>query len=74
MAHLESAGVTLKQLKCAFLVKSMEYLGHVINQHVLHPSQEKIYAIQNAPKPKILSKLKLFLGILNYYGNFTPKL
>ena len=35
-----------------FLIKSVEYLGHVIDQDGLHPSKEKVRAIQEAPNPK----------------------
>lgn len=72
MARLESAGLTLKQSKCVFLAPSVEYLGHVIDEHGLHPSKAKIRAIQEAPQPKNLTELKSFLGLLNYYAKFLP--
>ena len=34
-----------------FLASSVEYLGHVIDKNRLHPSQEKLHAIQEAPEP-----------------------
>ena len=74
MERLESAGVTLKASKCVFLAPSVEYLGHIIDQHGLHPSNEKIRAIQEAPEPKNTTELKLFLGLLNYYAKFLPNL
>lgn len=74
MARLETAGLTLKQSKCVFLVKSVEYLGHIIDEHGLHPSTTKIRAISEAPEPKNVTELKSFLGLLNYYGKFIPNL
>ena len=74
LSRLESAGVTLKRSKCVFLTKSVEYLGHVIDQDGLHPSKEKVRAIQEAPQPKNVTELKSFLGLLNYYGKFIPNL
>lgn len=59
----------MKQSNYAFLVKSVEYLGHVIDEHGLHPSQEKICTVQETPQPNTIGKLKSFLGLLNYYGN-----
>ena len=31
-------------------------------------------AVQQAPTPKNVTKLRLFLGLLNYYGKFMPNL
>ena len=42
MAHLETAGLTLRQSKCVFGALSIEYLGHVIDSDGLHPSIEKV--------------------------------
>ena len=49
------------------LTPSVEYLGHVIDEEGLHPSQEKVRAIQEAPEPTNVSELKSFLGLINYY-------
>ena len=50
---LEEARVTLKRHKCTFGAPSVEYLGHVINQEGLHPSEEKVGAIKQAPHPEM---------------------
>ena len=63
MNRLESAGVTLKKSKCVFLAQSVEYLGHVIDQNGLHPSKEKLCAVQEAPEPKNITVLtKIIFG------------
>ena len=74
MNCLEEAGVTLKRHKCTFAAPSVEYLGHVIDQEGLHPSEEKVRAIKQAPHPRNVTELKLFLGLLNYYSKFLPHL
>ena len=56
-----------------FLASSVEYLRHVIDKDGLHPSQEKLHAIQEAPEPHNITKLKSFLGLLNY-SMFLPNL
>ena len=40
----------------------------------LHPVQEKIDAIKNAPPPKDVSELQSFLGMVQYYSRFLPGL
>ena len=42
---------------CLFLSPSF-YLGHVIDEQGLHPMQEKVNAVQDAPNPRNVSELK----------------
>ena len=67
MESLKPAGVTLKQLKCIFLVPSVEYLGHIIDKDGLHQAPEEARVIKDAPVPRNLSELKSFLEFINYY-------
>ncbi len=53
---------------------SVEYLGHCIDKEGLHPTEEKVAAIVNAPKPNNVTELRSFLGLLNYYGRFLQNL
>ena len=57
-----------------FLLPKVEYLGHIIDESGLHPMQDKVKAIQDAPAPKNLAELRSFLGIVNYYSRFLPNL
>ena len=52
----------------------VDYLGHIIDQHGLHATKEKVKAIREAPQPHSVNELKSFLGIINYYGKFMPNL
>ena len=74
LQRLDEAGLTLKKSKCKFAVPTVEYLGHVIDEHGLHPSESKVRAIRNAPTPTNVTELKSFLGLLNYYHKFLPDL
>lgn len=71
---LKEAGARLNFTKCAFMRPSVEYLGHIIDQHGLHPTEEKVKAIKEAPKPCNVTELRAFLRIINYYGKFLPNL
>ena len=35
----------------------IEYLGHIIDAEGLHPTEEKVKAIREAPKPKNVGEL-----------------
>ena len=69
-----SAGIRLNRAKCAFMLPKVEYLGHIIDEHGLHPTEEKVKAIKESPTPKNVSELRAFLGIINYYGKFLSNL
>ena len=38
----EEAGLCLNKFKYAFLQPSIEYLGHIIDKHEIHPTEEKV--------------------------------
>ena len=56
------------------LCSQTEYLGHVIDTEELHPTAEKVRAIQEARKPQNVSELRSFFDIINYYNRFLPNL
>ncbi|GBP89666.1 Uncharacterized protein K02A2.6 [Eumeta japonica] len=72
--RLQEAGLTLQKEKCVFFQKSIEYLGFVIDKDGLHTSPEKVKAIKEAEPPKNVSQLKSFLGLVNYYRSFVPRM
>ena len=74
LSKLQDAGVRLKLEKCAFMLPEVEYLGHRISAKGLHPTDEKIKALKDAPTPTSVAQLKSFLGLLNYYCKFLPNL
>ena len=47
------ANLRLNKPKCFFLQPSIEYLGHIIDKDGLHPTEEKVRAIKEAPKPHV---------------------
>lgn len=74
LARLRDMGLTVKLSKCCFLEPSVKYLGFIIDQGGLRPDPKKVEAIVNAPTPSDVTQLRSFLGLLNYYGKFIPKL
>ena len=68
--RLDKAGLRVKKSKCEFLRPSVTYLGHQIDAEGLHPLQEHVRAIRDAPTPTSVSELKSYLGMLTYYSRF----
>ena len=50
----------------------MVYLEHRIDKDGLHPTEEMLKAIQNAPIPRGVSELTAYLGMLTYYSKSFP--
>jgi len=71
---LATSGLKLNKAKCAFMLPRVEYLGHLIDESGLHPTQEKVRGIQGTPQPQNVTELRSFLGIINYYSKFLPNL
>jgi len=65
LQRLESAGMRLKKEKCAFLLPSVSYLGHVISAEGLCTEESKVRAIVEAPEPQNVGELRSFLGMVN---------
>ena len=55
--RLERSGLRLKRDKCVLMAESVVYLGHKIDKMGLHPTEEKVRAVQEAPRPKNVTEL-----------------
>ena len=74
LARLQEAGLRLNRKKCKFLAPAVTYLGYRIDSEGLHPTEQKLKAVQLAPEPTNVTELKAYLGLLTYYGRFLPHL
>ena len=73
LERLESAGIKLRREKCEFYMEELQYHGHRTNSTGIHPTEEKVQAINQAPRPENVSQLHSFLGLMNYYSKFIPQ-
>jgi len=48
------------------------YIGHKIDGEGLHLTEDKLAAIRDAPRPKDVTALKSFLGLIMFYSRFMP--
>ena len=71
LGRLPQLELILKQEKCAFN-QNVEYLDYVLNERGLRPTATKTQAIRDAPEPRSSTKLKSYLGLLNFYSKFIP--
>lgn len=59
-----------RQWKCHFGQKSIEYLGHIIEDGCIKVDPKKTEAVQKWPKPTNVSDVRSFLGFCNYFRRF----
>ena len=64
----------LKLPKCEFLKPEVVYLGLKISAGGLQTVEQKINAVKKAPTSRNVSKLRSFLGMVEYYHSFLPGL
>lgn len=80
MANLEAtlkvaseAGLSINWRKCSFLKRRVEFLGHLIENGSVYPSERKIEAVQKFPEPCNAKQLQSFLGLSGYFRKFVPQ-
>jgi len=66
--------VKAKKEKCIFLARTVDYLGHRVDESGLHTLDSKVAAITKAPRPKNVQELRSFLALVHYYNKFLPNL
>lgn len=67
-------GISLKPSKCEFGLSKINFLGHEITSNGISPSEQRVKIIRNFPTPKNLKQLQRFVGMINFYHRFLPKL
>lgn len=65
--RFQEYGLTLNPLKCQFGLSEVKYVGHLMNEHGIHFTREKLDSILEIPKPQVQKQLKSFLGVANYF-------
>lgn len=68
---LQQHQLFVKRLKCAFGIKSISYLGHVISVTGVAMDPAKVQAVFDWPQPRSTHVVHGFLGLTGYYCKFV---
>jgi len=66
-------GLIINWRKCGFLKERVEFLGHVIENGYVSPSECKIEAIKKFPELTSIRRVQSFLGLSGYFRKFIPQ-
>lgn len=72
MERLRQHGLTLNVDKCLFNVDRLVFMGILLSEKVIGPSEERVRALQETREPATVSEVRSFLGLANYSSRFIP--
>ena len=64
------AKLSMKQSKCHFFAKEIQYLGHILGKEGIKPVPAKTEAIRIMHPPVNPKQVRTFLGLVGYYRKF----
>lgn len=67
LQRLEEKGISIKPSKCRLGVSTVEYVGLLISGDKVEMTPSRKKAISEIKLPKSVTKLRSFLGLLNYF-------
>ena len=71
--RLRTTDLKLKEVKCNFLIRHIQYLGHIVLGEGITPIPKKLNSIQKMLPPNTPKEIKQFLGLIGYYRKFMPR-
>ncbi|KAL7294472.1 hypothetical protein TKK_0012466 [Trichogramma kaykai] len=71
---IKKEGFRLKLSKCTFALDSVQYLGHIIKYNSVSPLNDNLVSIRNFPIPRNQKNVRQFLGKINFYNAYVPRI
>ena len=72
LQRLQEKGLTLNEQKCSFKMKRVEFMGMLLSQHGIGPTEERVKAVTQARRPSSPSEVRSFLGMVGFSSRFIP--
>ena len=66
--------ITLNKEKCVYSMNKLTFMGFLLSEKGVGPTDAKVKAVRNATTPTCASEVRSFLGLVNYNGRFIQDL
>ena len=70
MTRLSQCGLTLNPDKCQFNMDKLVFMGILLSQKGIGPTEERVRAIVEAREPENASEVRSFLGLVGFSSRF----
>ena len=74
LARLTKAKITLNPDKCEVSKHQLKFAGHNLSAHGIGPDTDKTAAIEKMERPRNVTELRRFLGMINHQQKFKENL
>lgn len=72
--RLSEHKIRINKDKSEFFKDNINYCGYEIDKNGISKEKKKIEAVRKMPRPKNITELRAFIGLINYYGRFIKRL
>ena len=72
--RIKERGLTLNKEKCQFNLNKLIFMGHVLSNRGINPTEDKVSAIAKARRPESAREVRSFLGLVTFCSRFIPHL
>lgn len=66
-------GLSFNWEKCQLLKSKVNYLGHIVEDGKITPSEEKTDAVRHFPNPTNVRSVQRFLGLMGYFRKYVSQ-
>lgn len=68
----EQHGMSIRFDKCQFVRRRVTFLGHILQDGTVSPSEDKTAAVREYPQPRNVKQIQAFLGLAGFFRKFVP--
>ena len=64
----------MNKKKCVFRMSEIEFMGHLLTQKGVGPTESRVRALKEATEPKNSAEVRSCLGLVNFSSRYIPDL
>ena len=73
LKRLEECHLTLNEEKCQFSMNKLVFMGILLTDKGIGPTEERVRALMQAREPENVAEVRSFLGLANFSCRFIPQ-